>query len=102
MIIKTYCKNIDIPFKTMKFDFDRALISLASSMREEKLFFCSRGAAREAYFKIIEGLEANFEVVDLTEFLIAYGSLNIQTARETLTSTKNHYENNHTRKDNQS
>lgn len=86
MIIKTYCKDILFPFKTMKFDFDRALISLESSIREEKLFFCSRGEARDAYFQIIDGIEANFEVIDLTKYLIAYGSLNINTARETLTS----------------
>ena len=86
MKIKTYCKTITFLFRFMKFDFDRALISFKDTRTEEELFFCSRAEAREAYLKIIDGIESDSAEVDLTEYIIIYGSLHIKTARETLRS----------------
>jgi len=86
MKIKTYCKNIPFHVKRIKFDFDRASIIFEDSCNEEKVFFCSRAEAREAYFRLIDGISRGSKEVDLTEYCIVYGSLDIKTARETLTS----------------
>lgn len=86
MKIKTYCKTIPFLFRYLNFDYDRALISFKDIRTEEELFFSTRADAREAYFKIIDAMEANLNEVDLTEYPIIHGSLHIKTARETLRS----------------
>lgn len=83
MNIKTYCKTIDMDhYDKLCFDHDRAMVSFSSEFYREELYFQNKEKAMEFHIEILEALHGKEEEVDLSHFIVAYGTLHIRSARK--------------------
>lgn len=82
MIIKTYCKNIDLDrCREITYDFIENRLSFINGDNREDLYFYSKNRAIEFYMEIIEGIHNDLMIVDLSHFVVIYGNLNIDEAQ---------------------
>lgn len=92
MKIKTYCKTIELNFyDEIFFDYEQSKISFTLEAYKEDIYFESANWAKEFYQEILEALYSNAEEIDLSHFIVVYGSLNI---RDTISEINDRIKNN--------
>ena len=78
MIIKTYCKEIDLDdYIHLKFDSEMSMITLVGAEKTEKICFPTKEKAFEFYFEIVEAMYTDKKEIDLEYIQVSYGLVNL-------------------------
>ena len=83
MLIKTYCKNIDLnQYGRIIFDANKIMIGFVCGIEQDEIYFLSRKTAMEFFMEIVEAMYNSRNELDLSHYIVTYNSLDIAQAEK--------------------